>query len=1133
MVRKSTIMEQALLKEKIQGFIKNKDLLEFLDKLYKLNYNDALDLLYLFLKKQLLCHEVYIYNNKIKQKNFFNNKRLDRLISNKVLKKLLAKLKNETVDAKPILNKAFNIILPNYIKTFYIERLRVDSKSQAMLMVINPENKDIKEFTELTSILYKIIIEKENVIDENHKRPKELIQYNFSSVIIGEYIIDSKLSFLKTDKKLFDFLGIEKDEEFNLLSFLDYKDIKFLLKIREELYKQKDVEFTIKVNRKNNIPGWLKVSGKCIGLYKKKPIYLVIISDVTEQNQLELALKTAQERSYFATTTSRDIIFEYDIVNDLFIKYDSFNTSSTSPEYMKNYLENYKKDYPKPTSYQLKWITLLSGIPIEKFNLKFDVENKEKHIWVLVQSKIIYSDDHPKKVVGRLTNITERKLKEDQIIADLKVDDITGLYNREHGEYLVKNYLERPNPYFALLLIDLDGFKTINDKYGYILGNYVLREFAQFLKENISNAIVYRYSKDHFVAVIRESNMHEAREIANKICERTYKVFENIDEKITLTCSIGITDYSDSTNYEELLKSADCALQYIKANGKGFAACYYSSLEENINTNHLSLDRANELIYVKDDMLTFTLEILKKTNDIFHCFNILSTIYKKKYNLENISFLTLDKNNLICNNLLSYKDEEIEFKITKNDLKHFITGFNINGVLTDSSFVEYLSEDAKAFFTKHLRSLVIHDFKFKQYLGVMILEHQDKQHIWNDEDIKTFHKINNIISIYLANAFSEIEIDHQKEMMSKLSHEIRTPLNGIRGMLRIAQNAVDDKDKLVSALEKISVSSRYLLTLVNNVLDFSRILKGKMRISRDSFELDSLVEDVKILMEIQAESRNINFKVIKNYDKHQVFGDSLRLNQVLINIVGNAFKFTPENGYVFFKVTELDSDDKTVNIRFTVKDNGIGISEENIERIFAAYEQEKPQTTKDYGGSGLGLAISESLVKMMGGKIGVKSKVNEGSEFFFTIPFPKVKVNDSKDINENYVDAFKGANVLICDDNEINLQVIHSLLEQFGCNVDACSNGEKAVKQYLSKDPFYYDVILIDIRMPVMDGFKATKAIRRSGNKDALTIPIIAMTANAFEEEKEQSFASGMDGHLIKPMDIKILYKELKKLIKR
>lgn len=510
------------------------------------------------------------------------------------------------------------------------------------------------------------------------------------------------------------------------------------------------------------------------------------------------------------------------------------------------------------------------------------------------------------------------------------------------------------------------------------------------------------------------------------------------------------------------------------------------------------------------------------------------------------------------------------------------------------------------------------------------------------------------------------------DFLSRMSHEIRTPMNAIIGMTTIAAAYIEDKSRVSDCLEKIGYSSKHLMTLINDVLDMNKITEGKMQIASEPFSLETVVESISSITYPQAASKGLNFNVpLVDLTDTMLVGDSLRLNQILLNLLSNALKFTPEGGSIRMEIRQLQRKHDRVRLRFTVSDTGIGMSKDFMSRLFSPFEQESVSTGQKYGGTGLGMSISKNLVTMMGGTLSVKSVLEKGSVFTLELDFgvseaqngPQLlkqqsmdslrvlvtdddrdscihtslllkklgitcnwvltgkecvdKVQTSHRIGEDYdicfidwrmpdldgieitrrirevvgpdttiiiitaydwgsieksareagADAFlakpifasalynallsvtrtekiahtfnpevkrpelDGRKVLLAEDNELNREIAVELLHMTGVSVDWAENGAEAVDKFLENGDCY-DIILMDVQMPVMDGYQATEAIRKSDHPRAKTIPIIAMTADAFHEDVVKAAETGMNGHLAKPIDPDLLYQKLVEQIK-
>lgn len=374
----------------------------------------------------------------------------------------------------------------------------------------------------------------------------------------------------------------------------------------------------------------------------------------------------------------------------------------------------------------------------------------------------------------------------------------------------------------------------------------------------------------------------------------------------------------------------------------------------------------------------------------------------------------------------------------------------------------------------------------------------------------------------------------KSEFLSRMSHEIRTPMNGILGMTAIAKMSMGNDEKVEDCLDKIELSSGYLLALLNDILDMSRIESGKIELCQESFELGRLLDQVEVMFRLKAEEAGLLFQVkADRLPAPAVIGDGLRIRQVIVNIVSNAIKFTPSGGRVTLELKE-EMEEELVKLEFVVEDTGIGISDEFLHRLFVPFEQAHANTAVQYGGTGLGLAISYQFMKMMGGDIEVASKLNQGTRFTVRLSLPYVceesaaALDDSHEgmneqANQQEYD-FAGISVLLAEDNEINSEIVKTLLEFCGARVTQTWDGEEVVKVFAESGPGQFDLILMDIQMPKTDGLAACGKIRAMKRPDAGQIPIVGLSANAFRQDRNMALENGMNEYLAKPIDKDRLY---------
>ena len=381
--------------------------------------------------------------------------------------------------------------------------------------------------------------------------------------------------------------------------------------------------------------------------------------------------------------------------------------------------------------------------------------------------------------------------------------------------------------------------------------------------------------------------------------------------------------------------------------------------------------------------------------------------------------------------------------------------------------------------------------------------------------------------------------------LSNMSHEIRTPMNAIIGLNTIAASDPTASSEVKKHLEKIGVSARHLLEIINDILDMSRIESGRMALKTEPFTFSRAIDQVNSIIGGQCKDKGLAYKCTLNSKFDECYiGDTMKLKQILINILGNAVKFTPEGGSVNFEVTEASRSDGKVVLKFVASDTGIGISKEFLPHIFDTFSQENSSAAGSYGSTGLGMAITKSIVELMNGTISVESEKGKGTTFTVTVTLEESAAKNSETAGgeeaqsgcgKKYGTAgidLTGCRILLAEDVPVNAEIVKMILGMRKIEVDTAENGKIAAEMFASHDPGYYAAILMDMRMPVMDGLESTRVIRSMERSDAGTIPIIALTANAFDDDVQRSLQAGLNAHLSKPIEPAALFRTLEELVK-
>ncbi len=402
----------------------------------------------------------------------------------------------------------------------------------------------------------------------------------------------------------------------------------------------------------------------------------------------------------------------------------------------------------------------------------------------------------------------------------------------------------------------------------------------------------------------------------------------------------------------------------------------------------------------------------------------------------------------------------------------------------------------------------------------LLIQQSEQNHVKSLQESMEINK-----QLRKAIASKEKAAAAKSQFLANMSHDIRTPINGIMGMLEIIRKTKGNQDKEEECLDKIEVSSKLLLSLVNDVLDMAKLDTDAVVLSHEPFNLDRICNETVEAVSFQAEEAGL--EVTGEHDDYtgiNILGSPLHLKKILINLFSNSVKYNKPNGKIHMSMKTLEQTEDTITCEFKIRDTGVGMSQEFVEKkLFHPFVQADTSSRSNYTGTGLGMSIVKQLIDKMGGTISVESELGEGSCFTVVIPFEIDHEASLKQSEEVENADISGLNIMVAEDNELNMEIIEFLLTEQGAHVEKVQNGQEALDKFEGSEAGTYDVILMDLMMPVMDGISAAKAIRASKHAEAETIPIIAMTANAFYEDERKCLDAGMNAHLAKPLDMKMV----------
>ena len=872
------------------------------------------------------------------------------------------------------------------------------------------------------------------------------------------------------------------------------------------------------------------------GIQELDELHKVIENLTDTQMQTENQLLEEKERYRIAVESSQDAFFTYKCKEKLLEIVNSKGNDGVwdcgkHPEFLDN-----DSIHPADKAKLVNAVKSSDGVLDVDFRLQH--ANGEFQ-WVNLSGSITFDENKERsRVVGCIHNVHQHKLLEQAQKRKQIYDSITSFYRLGSGLEVVET-LCRDDPEGVLVLLEIQQFSKIDERYGLIFGDIILEQFAgllakRFQEDGLNGGIYIRAGADQMLVWLPVCTTGPIVRSVQGLEKEFGALTDEKHLSLSLKCGIAVTGSRNSLS--EALEQTKTALTAAR-HGKQEIMFYeeLSTVEKACAVDVAfaevaSLERLKEMT-----LSSIALNLFDRDGDTSVVLDILALKLQEKYHLTDIVITHFNGEYMVNNLLYCWKTWEKKdgwdgmVHCSEKQYQHFVETQEMQQILTSGESIR--KEPLIQPFASGRNDIVFHMTDNGQYSGSIVFQDIDQEVLEKKEECKCLEEISAIIQNRLNLERHDLSAKAKSDFLARMSHEIRTPMNGIIGMTEIALKDGQTEERRIDCLRKIEYSSEYLLGLINDILDMSKIESGKMRLIEEKCNLMEMIQGLRPLLEAKLNENNIQYIADIQLKNHWFMADSLRLNQVLVNLLGNALKYSRPDGHVWLTVRETEEEKGFSNLYFQVRDDGIGIAPEKQQLIFRQFEQADNSENARKQGTGLGLAISRRIVRMMDSDIKLESEPGKGSSFSFNVKLQPVSGEKTTVTSQPEEISFPGKRILVVEDNELNMEIICTILENYGIKTEQAVNGKEAVRRMEESVPGYYDMIFMDIMMPEMDGLEATRTIRNLDREDCKKIPIYAMSANAFDEDVKRSLASGMNGHLSKPVNLQVLEKTLQKVL--
>ncbi len=851
-----------------------------------------------------------------------------------------------------------------------------------------------------------------------------------------------------------------------------------------------------------------------------------VVESLTESEQLiREQLNEEKERYRMAVESSNDVFFTYrestkmlEIVNshahDGCWNFDDFRSrvmcGHLSEESLKKCDRSFQDD--QETIYgEIFWLNDESG---------------QGHWYSYSGRRITDAKSREKCIVGYFRDIHESKIRSLEREEREKKDPVTGFSRLQPGLEAIERS-RGSSPEGTLMLLDMNRFSYLVKNCGLTFTDVLLEEFSGILqreteKRLTQKAVYVRAGSDEFLVWLPGTAERACRALLEAVRDSYEKLVVNSSFELGFCTGIAVADAAVST--QRLVEEADIAL--VEAKTQGVEVINWLVVQDSREAARPFGEIVSSGYNLQNGLASLALNLFDRNLVLEASLDLMALRLSREYGLTNLVITIFQEDYMTSSITYEWKPQTGRdgwvsmYSCSEEEL------YSKNKRAVEHKLLPFMSKSDG----EKLLGVMLPIADNAQYTGDIFLIGIPVEVLENAAKNALLCEICTIIQNCINQRRHDKSAQAKSAFLARMSHEIRTPMNGIIGMTEIALKADQSEEQRLQCLRKVESSSHYLLGLLNDILDMSKIESGKMTLTREEFDLQELINNLHAILDGRFLENEQTFKMDVQLLHRGFMGDGLRLSQVLVNLLGNASKYSGRNTTVRLTVRETEDTDNCSLLYFSVEDQGIGIAEENRQRIFRRFEQVDTLTARQQG-TGLGLSISNRLVRLMGSKIQLESELGKGSNFYFTIRLPRAVLAPVCENKTVPVRDFTGTRVLVAEDNALNMEIMCTFLESLGCIAEEAFDGQQAVDKFNVSPEGYYQLILMDVMMPVMNGLDAAYQIRLLERADSKTVPIAAISANAFEEDIRRSLASGMNAHLSKPVELDKLKELMSRLL--